>query len=297
MTSRIHVVLATTLLLLAGADAKSYGSSGGGFSSRPSTSFSSKPSYSAPAPSFKPTQSSFVSKPSSPAPQQAVTPKPVPQPTVATKPAPQIVPGKSTFVAAPVAVAGAVASTPKPATPTPTAVDAKLARNTALTGKTYVTKADAEVAYKNKLAAEATQYKSSTPPATRPSDVPQYVSNNGQRINVTYNHYGSGGYGYGYYSPTTHLFVALVAADMILNAQRQADMNAQYQQNLIMQQQLAQQQRVQDQILQQQAMQQQYPPQQTTTSSAATPQEPGHSVWFWILVAVTVLFVLWLILY
>ena len=106
-------------------------------------------------------------------------------------------------------------------------IDNKLAQQSATAGKTYTTKADAETAYRQKLTTQST-YTSSTPPATRPDYVPQNVNVGGHSTTVIYHSYPSGGYGYGYYDPMTHLFVNLAATQMLINANRQAEMNQMY---------------------------------------------------------------------
>jgi len=76
--------------------------------------------------------------------------------------------------------------------------------------KKYSTKAAAESDYKASLAKQST-YTSPTPPTQKPSYIPDNVTSNGRPVNVTYNVYPDGRYGYGYMDPTTMLFVALAA--------------------------------------------------------------------------------------
>jgi hypothetical protein len=109
------------------------------------------------------------------------------------------------------------------------------------------TKAQADEAYRQSLVVK-TQYTSATPPATKPDYVPNDIQVSGHPVHVTYNHYSSGGYGYGYYDPTSHLFVTLAATHMILNAQREAELDHMYNQQIAAQQ---YQQQEQPQIVQQ----------------------------------------------
>lgn len=268
MTRYLMLLAALLLIPATQADAKSYGGSGGSRTS----SYSSKPSYS-PSPSYSKPSYTPAASPSSfkPAPAPSYKPAPAPAPApvapaAAPKPAVQVnKSAPSSFAAAPAAPAPFVA---KPVG----AVDARTAQATATAGKTYASKADAEAAYKAKLAADAPKYTSPSAPATRPSYVPQSVNYGGHPVNVTYNHYGSGGYGYGYYDPTTHMFMALVAADLVLDAQRNAEVNGTYQQ--------------QEMLRQQQAAQLRAEAAQPVPVAAAAPEQPAqHGFAFYFLIA------------
>lgn len=111
------------------------------------------------------------------------------------------------------------------------AVDSKMAQGSATAGRGFTSKADAESAYRSKLVTQST-YTSPTPPAMQPSYVPHTVVNNGHTVNVIYHQMPGGGYGYGYYNPMTNAFVALAATEMVLDAQRQSEVNAMYAQQL-----------------------------------------------------------------
>ncbi len=81
----------------------------------------------------------------------------------------------------------------------------------------YKDKKAATKTYKSDLA-KKNNYTSSTPPKERPKHIPSTVkTSTGKTVNVTYNNYGSGGYGYGYYN-STGLFVQLAATAMIVDA-------------------------------------------------------------------------------
>lgn len=104
--------------------------------------------------------------------------------------------------------------------------DAKIAQNTATSGKTYATKADADAAYRAKLA--KTTYNTATAPATRPTYIPQRVHVGSSDVDVVYSRRSDGSYGYGYYDPTTHMFLTLAATQMVINAQHQAEIDRMY---------------------------------------------------------------------
>lgn len=87
----------------------------------------------------------------------------------------------------------------------------------AAAGKKYGNKANAAKAYKADMAKKHTQYRSSTPPKTRPASVPQSVNVGGASRNVTYVSLGGGMYGYGYMDPVTSMYVALAANQMVAN--------------------------------------------------------------------------------
>jgi hypothetical protein len=80
----------------------------------------------------------------------------------------------------------------------------------------YGSKATAEKAFREKMAT-SNSYTSATPPATRPTSVPQSITVNNTSINTSYDRLPGGGYGYGYYDPTSHLFMALAVNQMIVN--------------------------------------------------------------------------------
>lgn len=111
------------------------------------------------------------------------------------------------------------------------AVDSKMAQGSATAGRGFQSKADAESAYRSKLATQST-YTSPTHPTVQPSYVPHTVVNNGHTVNVIYHQMPGGGYGYGYYNTMTNAFVALAATEMVLDAQRQSEVNAMYAQQL-----------------------------------------------------------------
>jgi hypothetical protein len=83
--------------------------------------------------------------------------------------------------------------------------------------KKYGSKQAATQAYSQKLASQ-NKYSSPTPPSQRPTYVPSTTNVGGKPVNVTYNRYPGGGYGYGYYDPMTHAFIALAATQMIVSA-------------------------------------------------------------------------------
>jgi hypothetical protein len=213
-----YIVLLLALLVFAGeAGAKSR--SGGSFKS---SSFKSTPSKSSSWFGSKSTPSSFKSTPTPQVQKAPVTPPSAPV---------QVNKSQSSSFKTTTAVGAVVATatTPTPTTNTPkttNAIDAKLAKNTSVGGKTFATKSDAESAYRTKLASQNT-YTSSREPSTRPNYVPRNVSVGGRNVNVVYHQYGSG-YGYGYYDPMTHAFVALAATQMMVNASHQAEIDAMY---------------------------------------------------------------------
>ena len=178
------VLLSLSLLLSSDILARSSSRSGGSsFRSSP-RSAPSRPAPSKPAPS----------KPSAPA--QAAPSKPT-QPSTINK--------------------ATTTTTQKPKAVSPTAVDKKqqkmLAAKDQTAAKKYSTKAAAENDYKASLAKQST-YTSPTPPAQKPSYIPD-VTSNGRP--VTYNVYPDGRYGYGYMDPTTMLFVALAADHYVVD--------------------------------------------------------------------------------
>jgi hypothetical protein len=190
-------VLITLALIASIADAKSFGGSSSSSSRSSSSSWSSKSSSS--SSSSKPS-SSWFSKPASSnfAPKAAV----VATPTVANN---FQASNKPSGFAPRATVAASATPVATPAVQAKTsAVDAQLAKNTATTGRTMQTKAQADDAYRQSLVAK-TQYTSAAPPTTKPDYVPNDVQVSGHPVHVTYNHYSSGGYGYGYYDPTSHL--------------------------------------------------------------------------------------------
>lgn len=260
-------------LLFCGSEvgAKSFG--GGGFRSSGfrSSSFKSTPSYKPSTPAK--TYTTAPSKPSTFT-QQSNTPVKTVTPTPVT----QVNKGKpSTFTnTAGVVTAGAVAGTVAATTPTtnktPNAIDSKLSKNTATTGKTFASKADAETAYRSKLASQNT-FTSSKAPSTRPTYIPQTVSTGGRTVNVVYHSVPGGGYGYGYYDPMTHMFMTLAATQMIVNASHQAEIDRMYHEQQVLE--MQQQELAHQRLLQ--AQQQQVVTQPVQTDS-------GHSALFYILV-------------
>jgi hypothetical protein len=269
------IILLALLFCGAEVSAKSFG--GGSF--RSSGFRSSTPSYKPSAPAK--TYTTAPSKPSTFTQQPAAPVKPVtPTPVV------QVDKSKaSTFTKAGVAggavlATGAVVATTPTTSKTPNAIDSKLSKNTATTGKTFTSKADAESAYRSKLASQNT-FTTSKAPSTRPEYIPQTVSSGGRTVNVVYHSVPGGGYGYGYYDPMTHMFMTLAATQMIMNASHQAEIDRMYyEQQMIEQQQrqLAHQQLVAAQ--QQQRMNQ---PVQT---------DSGHGMLFYILVIGAVIVVI-----
>jgi hypothetical protein len=87
---------------------------------------------------------------------------------------------------------------------------------------TYGSKSKAEQAFREKMAA-SNSYNTSTPPAVRPATVPQSVTINNTSINTSYDRLPNGGYAYGYTDPTTHLFIALAASQMMVNSSVMAE--------------------------------------------------------------------------
>lgn len=80
----------------------------------------------------------------------------------------------------------------------------------------YGNKKNATNSYKKSLY-EKNKYTSKTAPKVRPKHIPKTVKNsNGQSVNVTYNQFPGGGYGYGYYNPMG-VFVQLAMADMMVD--------------------------------------------------------------------------------
>lgn len=226
-----YIILLLAMLLFAGeASAKKYGGSSFKSSSFKS-SFTSKPSS-----SYKPSTPTYSTNKAAPSSFKQATPPPV----TTTPPATPVTVNKSqssafkttTAVGAGVATGAVVATATTPTTnttntpKTTNAIDAKLAKNTSVGGKTFATKSDAESAYRTKLASQNT-YTSSREPSTRPNYVPNNVNVGGRNVNVVYHQYGSG-YGYGYYDPMTHAFVALAATQMMVNASHQAEIDAMY---------------------------------------------------------------------
>jgi hypothetical protein len=82
--------------------------------------------------------------------------------------------------------------------------------------KKYKSKAEAEQAYRQKLAS-SNSFTSATPPTTTPSYVPKTVIINNNPAPTSYGAFPGGGYGYGYYSPITNAFVALAVTDMMID--------------------------------------------------------------------------------
>ncbi len=76
-------------------------------------------------------------------------------------------------------------------------------------------KARADLAKKNR-------YTRKTPPARRPSHIPQNVTINNRSYGTSYGMFPGGGYGYGYMNPLTGLFCAMAANQMIVNDQYMA---------------------------------------------------------------------------
>ena len=142
--------------------------------------------------------SSFRSSPRS-APSK---PSPKPAPTKPSQPS-TIKPAQTTTT-----------TTQKPKAVSTNAIDKKqqkmLVSKDAEAFKKYPTKAAAENDYKQSLAKQST-YTSSIPPTQKPSYIPENITSNGRPVNVTYNVYPDGRYGYGYVDPTTMLFVALAS--------------------------------------------------------------------------------------
>lgn len=116
-------------------------------------------------------------------------------------------------------------STSSPATSKPKAVatsrvdkqkmKAMASRNKAATSQ-YGSKANAEKAFREKMAA-SNAFNSPTPPATRPACIPQTVVINNTSVTPSYDRLSNGRYAYGTYDPTTHLFIALAANQMMVN--------------------------------------------------------------------------------
>lgn len=288
-----YIVLLLALLVFAGeVSAKKFGGSSfksssfkSSFTSKPSSSFKSTPSYN----TNKATPSSF--KTSTPPPTNTAVKS---TPVTTTSPAVPVQVNKSqpssfkTTAAVGTAVGtgavvGAIATTPTTNTPNSKAtnsIDAKLAKNTAVSGKSFTSKADAESAYRAKLTSQNT-YTSSKAPSVRPSYVPQSVNVGGRSTTVIYHSLPSGGYGYGYYDPMTHLFVSLAATHMILDAHRQAEIDNMYYQDM----QLRQAQMRQAQLANQPVV----VTQPATTSS-------GHW-WIWVMVIIGVVLIIGLAIF
>lgn len=98
--------------------------------------------------------------------------------------------------------------------------DRAMARQNARTNNAasqrYGSRTNASAAYSRQLASR-NSYTSATAPTTRPRHIPATTSVGGRNVNVSYNVLPGGGYGYGYISPTTGLFVALAANQMYVN--------------------------------------------------------------------------------
>lgn len=228
-----YIVLLLAMLLFAGeATAKSR--SGGSFRSSSFKTSSFKTSSFKRTPKPSPAPSNYSTNKAIPSSFKQATPPP---PVVKAPPVTPVNVNKSqpsafkttTAVGAGVATGAVVSNATTATTNTPkttNTIDAKLAKNTSVGGKTFATKSDAESAYRTKLASQNT-YTSSREPATRPNYVPSNVSVGGRNINVVYHQTGSG-YGYGYYDPMTHAFVALAATQMMVNASHQAEIDAMY---------------------------------------------------------------------
>lgn len=226
-----YIVLLLAMLLFAGeATAKSR--SGGSFrsSSFKTSSFKSTPKPS-PAPSNYSTNKVIPSSFKQATPPPPVVKAPPVTPVNVNKSQPSAF-KTTTAVGAGVATGAVVSNATTPTTittntpKTTNTIDAKLAKNTSVSGKTFASKSDAESAYRTKLASQNT-YTSSREPATRPNYVPNNVSVGGRNVNVVYHQTGSG-YGYGYYDPMTHAFIALAATQMMVNASHQAEIDAMY---------------------------------------------------------------------
>jgi len=192
--------------------AKSRSSRSGG-STKSWGSSKTKSSYKAPvrktykAPAKKST-STWGAKKATPAKRPVVT-KPVTKAAVATS-----------AVAATGAVAASNTSkTEKPKAVSTSKLDAKQTKKQASssTTKRFTSKKEAETAARRASVSKNT-YTSSTRPATRPAYVPQRVSRNGRSYDTDYYRMPNGTYGYGYRDPSTGLIMALIAADMAVDA-------------------------------------------------------------------------------
>lgn len=91
-----------------------------------------------------------------------------------------------------------------------------LAQKNNAAAKKYGNKKNAEKAFREKMSSQ-NKYTSSTPPSKRPDYVPQNVTINNTHVSTSYGMLPGGGYGYGYMDPTTHMFCALAAHQMIVN--------------------------------------------------------------------------------
>jgi len=108
---------------------------------------------------------------------------------------------------------------PKPKAVSTSKLDAKQTKKVASSksAKKYTSKKQAEAAARKDLASK-NSYTSSTRPSTRPAYIPQRVSRNGRSYDTDYYRMPNGSYGYGYRNPSTGLIVALLAADMAMDA-------------------------------------------------------------------------------
>lgn len=109
----------------------------------------------------------------------------------------------------------------KPKSVSKNKMDKKMSKQAAVKNKAahkkYGNKKAATAAYRKKLTS-GNKYTSATAPKTRPKHIPQTTTVGGKTVNVTYNSFGGGGYGYGYMDPTTGVFMALAANQMMVNS-------------------------------------------------------------------------------
>lgn len=162
--------------------------------------------------SFRSSGSSFRST-SSGSSFRSSTPKPASAPRMTTSP--------STFKSTPAVAPKPTSSVSvKPKAVSTSKIDTKkskvMASQNKQSAQKYGTKANAEKAYREKLIS-SNKYNSPNPPTTRPANIPSNVTVNNVSVGTTYGMLPGGGYGYGYYDPVSHMFMALAMNQMLVN--------------------------------------------------------------------------------
>ena len=199
MKNFFHIVLCF-IIFISSSSILARGSSSRSSSSRSSSrrsTFSSKPT-SIPTPPSKPTS---TVKPTSTTPAPTVT-----TPSRATT-KPSTITKKPTTTTKSKAVSTSKLTKAK---------QKAMAQSNNESAKKYGTKANAEKAFREKMA-NSNKFTSSTPPSTKPDYVPQNVTINNTSVNTRYDRFSDGSYGYGYYDPMTHMFMALAVNQMIVD--------------------------------------------------------------------------------
>jgi hypothetical protein len=195
-------------------------------SSRSSSSFSSSSSssYSKPSNSSSFSSSNKYSSPNTSISKTAIVGSAVTGAVVGTAIASSSTPSNNNTRS--VSQSSTIKSTPtqsfasKPRAVSNSTMDKKQAKAIAsqnnVAAKTYGSKANAEKAFRDKLSA-SNDYTSPTPPAVRPTNIPQTVVINNTSVSSSYGMLPGGHYGYGYYDPMTHVMVALAANQMMVD--------------------------------------------------------------------------------